>query len=160
VVAMKKILVGLESSYRAHALLRAATAVALESNAQLVLFRAVSLPADFPVEALSIPPSETRQLLESRARHDLDLLARNLPAECKPVVVVIDDLPWRAICAAATREDVDMIFIGTHEPESHGQLLGSTASMVANHADRPVLIFRDQPGKHVHPETQEATVGG
>ncbi|MGH7283372.1 MAG: universal stress protein [Polyangiaceae bacterium] len=144
---MKKILVGIDTSSRAHVIFKAAQALAQQSHAKLVLMRAVGLPTDLPAEALSIPPGEVTALLEARARADLAKMARDLPEDLDGGVHITVGTPWDAICRAAKAENADLIFIGTHGYGAIDRVLGTTASKVVNHADRPVLIFRERPAE-------------
>src|SRR5262249_28150579 len=52
------IVVGLDASPRARAVLAAATDVAREKRGTMILVRAVSIPVELPTEALSIPPQQ------------------------------------------------------------------------------------------------------
>lgn len=140
---MKKILVGIDGSSRAPAIFKAAAAFAQQSHAKLVLMRAIGLPTDLPVEAYSLPPSEVTMLLESRARADLTKMATDLPPDSNGGVHVTVGSPWEAICRAAREENADLIFLGTHGYSTVDRVLGTTAAKVVNHADRPVLIFRE-----------------
>jgi nucleotide-binding universal stress UspA family protein len=49
--------------------------------------------------------------------------------------------PWRVICEAAQRLDVDLIALGARGRSGLGSLLGSTAERVVQHAPRPVVVI-------------------
>ena len=142
---MKRILVGLDGSYRASSVLSAAISLARQENAKLVLMRAVMVPTELPPEAYGMPSHSVTLLLEERARNDLADLARDLPAEMNGGVRTIVGTPWQAICRAAKEEEADLIFIGTHSRDALDQAIGSTATRVLENADRSVFVYRDAP---------------
>jgi nucleotide-binding universal stress UspA family protein len=139
---MKKVLVALDGSSRQSDVLGAAIALARMARAELVLFRAVGLPADLPTEALSLSPEQVQALLEGRARRDLDALQKHVTSGVKSSIKVLIGSPWQAIEAAARDENVDMIVIGSHGYSGLDRVLGTTAAKVVNHADRAVLVVR------------------
>jgi nucleotide-binding universal stress UspA family protein len=139
---MKRILVGLDGSPRATGVLDAAVRLARATSAKLVLFRAVGLPVEVPVVALSIAPDELAAVLEREARQALESLAGTLPADLVAGTKVALGTPWEAICAAARREEADLVVIGSHGYGGADRLLGTTAAKVVNHADRAVLVVR------------------
>jgi len=139
---MDKILVGLDASPRAPAVLAAAVALARAWNAKLVLFRAVGIPLEIPKEAFNIAPDKTEELLERLARTELEQLAKAVPAEVIGEVRVHPGTPWRAICAAAKDFGADLIVIGSHGYDALDHVLGTTAAKVVNHAGCSVLVVR------------------
>jgi len=139
---MEKILVGLDASPRAPAVLAAAVALARAYGAKLVLFRAVGIPLEIPKEALNIAPDQTEELLERLARTQLDQLASGAPAEVIGEVRVHPGTPWRAICAAAKDLAADLIVVGSHGYDALDHVLGTTAAKVVNHANCSVLVIR------------------
>jgi nucleotide-binding universal stress UspA family protein len=141
----RRILVALDNSPRAAAVLASAVEVARRFGGQLVLFRGVGIPLEIPAAALSQPPAALPQLLEATAREELMARSRDLPPEVTPTISVKLGVPWEAICRAAMELDVDLIVIGSHGFSGIDRLLGTTAARVVNHADRPVLVVRDKP---------------
>jgi nucleotide-binding universal stress UspA family protein len=139
---VERILVGLDASTRAAAVLSAVAELAEASGAKLVLFRAVGIPRDLPKEALSITSEKTQELLEQLGRRDLEALAASVPDNVGFEIRIQVGTPWRSICAAAEEIRADMIIIGSHGYEGLDRLLGTTAAKVVNHAPCSVLALR------------------
>jgi nucleotide-binding universal stress UspA family protein len=142
---MKTYLVALDSSPRAPHVLAAAIILARATSAKLVLFRAVGLPGDFPIESYAMPPDNVIGMLETRAKNELEQAARTVPAGILVETRVEIGAPWEAICRASKSLDAALILIGSHGYSGLDHLLGTTAARVVNHADRSVLVVR-------HPE--------
>ena len=150
---MKPYLVALDSSPRAPQVLSAAIALAQAASTKLVLFRAVGLPGDLPVEAYAMPPNGVIDVLKTRAKKDLDEAARAIPADMPFETRIEIGSAWQGICEAGKATDAAMIVIGSHGYSAWDRLLGTTAARVVNHADRSVLVVR-QPellGSKRHP---------
>src|SRR5689334_2324742 len=109
---MKRILVALDASPRATDVLAAATSIARRTGAQLVLLRAVGIPAEIPREAYTMSPGDLAEQLRVIARKGLEAIAHDLPAELVAGLAVVTGTPWQAICAAAEAEDADLVVIG------------------------------------------------
>jgi nucleotide-binding universal stress UspA family protein len=141
-IRYKDILVALDASPRAPGVLAAAIAIARAAGARLTLLRIVGIPLDIPPEAL-IAPGKLAEILEDRARRDLEEAARSIPPELFRKASVRVGVPWQAICKVAKEEDVDLILIGSHGYSGIDRLVGTTASRVVDHTDRSVLVVRD-----------------
>jgi nucleotide-binding universal stress UspA family protein len=140
--AIHRILVALDDSPHALEVLRNAHELARQFSAQLLLFRAIDPDAPLvPSPSTELLPEEE----ESMARWDLDALAKSVAPECFAGVKVLIGHPWQAILQAAREEQADLIVIGAHNYNLRERLLGTTASRVVNHADRPVLVVRRTP---------------
>ena len=139
---MQKILVGLDGSPRQDDVLRAAVALACANDAALILTRCVGIPAEVPIEALSVAPSEVPRLLEAQALHDLESLQARLHGAVSSRVRAVVGTPWQGIEQVAHEEDVDLVVIGAHGYGGLDRILGTTAAKVVNHADRAVLVVR------------------
>lgn len=139
---MKKLFVALDNSKAAPIVLDYAIELAKPSGAELVLFQAVTLPVDVPVDIYYRPKDELPVLLQKEAHRELDQLAQRIPAglSCRKRVEI--GVPWQAICETAQKEDADMIVMGAHGYRFYERMLGTTAGRVVNHADRPVLVIR------------------
>ena len=137
-----KILVPLDASATAADVLAAAIAEARWRGAALVLLRAIDLPMEFPVEVYALSPNNVAELLEENARTELTRIAAGVPAEIVCNVMVEVGTPWRVICHVAKSEDVAMVVMGAHDRRVFDGLLGTTATRVVNHLDRPVLVVR------------------
>ena len=146
---MNRILVGLDASPRAAGVVAAALDLAQRTDAQLVLFRAVGIPLDVPLEAYAVTPDALAILLEKQAKTYLEKLATTIPAAQLGGIRVGVGTPWQAICAAARDENADLIVIGSHGYHGLDRLIGTTAAKVVNHADRSVLVVREPPAARV-----------
>jgi nucleotide-binding universal stress UspA family protein len=142
---VKTYLVALDSSPRAPHVLSAAVGLARAMSAKLVLFRAVGLPGDLPIEAYAMPPDAVIDVLEDRARKDLAEASRAVPEGVKFETRVQTGTAWQAICDAAKEVGAGLILLGSHGYSGVDRLLGTTAARVVNHADCSVLVVR-------HPE--------
>src|SRR5260221_6312055 len=98
---MRSYLVALDGSPRAAQVLEAAIALAKTTSAKLVLFRAVGVLVDLPLEAYAMPPDGVVDLLQQRAKRELDEVSRAIP-EGVPFETRVDvGVAWQAICDAA-----------------------------------------------------------
>src|SRR4051812_27083193 len=111
---MNRILVALDASDSASAVLAYATALARRTGGRLVLFRAVIVPADFPMQAYTVTPSQLTPLLLESARVSLAALAATAPEGMVERVEIDVGVPWRMICDAAREQSADLIVIGSH----------------------------------------------
>jgi universal stress protein F len=142
---MNRILVGLDASPRAEGVLQAATELARATGGKLVLFRAVGVPHEIPVEAYSMTPANLAELLEREAQKYLDAVAAKAPAGMVETAEVHVGTPWQGICAAAEKHHVDLIVIGSHGYSGLDRIIGTTAAKVVNHAKQSVLVVRGHP---------------
>lgn len=139
---MKRLLVALDSSARAHAVLSAAAHLAEATNAKLVLYRAVNIPPELPKELLNATDRSLEEILLRNAEGDLERLAKSVPAARIEKLTATYDIPWNGICRAARESEADMIVIGSHGFGGLDRILGTTAAKVVNHSDRSVLVVR------------------
>lgn len=139
---MKKILVALDSSPVSVPVLDEAVKLAKYTGGQLILYRAVTLPAELPREFLLHPEEELSNMLKVRAELGLKDLAALVPKELIAAIRTEFGTPWQAICDEAKRENVDVIVLGAHGYKLIDRLLGTTAARVVNHADRTVMVVR------------------
>lgn len=144
---MKRILVCLDTSPRAPAVLAEAADLARRTGAKLALFRSVGLPPEIDKEFLAISPNEVVGELLERAKKDLADTAAKLPGEIVDGVYVRVGIPWDAICEEARTLDVDFVAIGSHGYSGIDRILGTTAAKVVNHADRSVLVIRPRSAR-------------
>lgn len=144
---MEKMLVGLDGSARERSVLGAAIALGKKTGAKLVLCRCIGLP-----EAHALPPDlegasdpqEVPKLIEGRAKVHLEELVADVPAELRGGLRVVVGIPWQAIQQTAEQEKADLIVIGSHGFSGIDHVIGTTAAKVVNHADRSVLVVRNQ----------------
>jgi len=139
---MKRILVALDSSPRAPDVLAAAARLAKLSDAKLVLFRAIGIPAEIPMEVLTQSRDRLEDELRARAHAELDRLASAIEPSLVERITTELATPWDGIVREGKKIDADLIVIGSHGFRGLDHVLGTTAGKVANHADRNVLIVR------------------
>ena len=142
---MDRLLVGLDASARAESVLMVAAAMARRTGGKLVLFRAVGVPHEIPVEAYSMTPASLGELLEKDAKKYLDRMAATLPAGIVEQTYVHIGTPWQGICSAADQLEADLIVIGSHGYSGLDRVIGTTAAKVVNHAKQSVLVVRGLP---------------
>ena len=111
---MDRILVGLDASPRAEDVLETAVELARRTGGRLILFRAVGVPHEIPVEAYTMTPASLADLLEREAKSYLERITSALPAGLVLETVVGVGTPWQAICAAADHHKAEIILIGSH----------------------------------------------
>lgn len=142
---MKKILVGLDASSRANAVLGEAVKLAQLTGARLVLLRAVGVPVELPVEAYRLSPASLAEVLQQEAERGLQELSQGVDRALVDSVRVGVGTPWQVICDAARELDVDLILIGSHGFGVLDRVIGTTAARVVNHSDRSVMVVRPRP---------------
>jgi len=138
---MKTILAAVDSSARAPKVLGVAFDLARRFQGKVVLFRAIGVPHDLPVEAFAVSPEDLVGVLEQRARQELGALAgraEGIPCEIRVAV----GTAWEGICRVAREVDAAVIVIGSHGYGGLERLIGTTAARVVNHADRSVFVVR------------------
>jgi universal stress protein F len=138
---MKRILVALDGSPRATVVLETAARLARSLGARLTLFRSIGLPAELPPELWKHPEETLLDVLRKNAQEYLDGCARGDDVEVDARKVEIGT-PWQAVCAAAKRENADLVVIGSHGYGALDRVLGTTAAKIVNHCDRSVLVVR------------------
>jgi nucleotide-binding universal stress UspA family protein len=142
-VLMQRILVALDASPNASAVLDDAIDLAKRLGARILLLRAVGLPAEpLPANGFAAPPTQLVDAFIETAKRDLAELASRIPAHLFEGATAEVGVPWDAICSHARDHDVDLIVIGSHDYRLIDRILGTTAAKVVNHADRPVLVVR------------------
>jgi nucleotide-binding universal stress UspA family protein len=141
---MKKILVALDGSARAQAVLDRSVELARTTGAKLILFRSFAIPPDMEL-AWPVADEPLEVALREQAQTYLDACARSVPADLLGAVRVAAGAPWQAVCLAARTEDVDLVVIGSHGFSGIDHLLGTTAARIVNHADRCVLVVKPAP---------------
>jgi nucleotide-binding universal stress UspA family protein len=139
---MKRILVGLDHSPRAAAVLEQAAMLARATGAELYLLRALSIPAELPPDAFRSSPGELVERWREESARDLERQAGAVDPTIVTHVLVHIGSPWQSICQVAKDHAVDLIVIGSHGLHGIERLLGTTANKVVNHADHPVLVVR------------------
>ena len=141
---MKRILVGLDMSERAPAILREALELARVLGAHVVAIRAATIPIEFPVEALSSAPDSLPAQLLTITQTALDRLVGDTPRDILETAEARLGTPWQVLCDAAKQLEADLIVIGSHRYGALDRLLGTTAARVVNHAPCSVLVIREK----------------
>lgn len=139
---MKRILVALDASPRAPLVLSAADRLAELTGAKLIVFRAVTVPPEMPLDVLEVTDLRLEDLLMRNAAGDLERLTREIPPDRIEKLTYELATAWDGICRAAREHSADLIVIGSHGYGGLDRMLGTTASKVVNHADRNVLVVR------------------
>jgi nucleotide-binding universal stress UspA family protein len=139
---MKTYLVALDNSVRAPSVLAAAAELAEQTGAKLVLFRAIGLPHDLPIDTYALSPDDVVDRLRQRAAIELQEMGNSVPAGVTFSTRHEVGVPWQAIGAIGREIDAQLIIIGSHGFSGVDRLLGTTASRVVNHADRSVMVVR------------------
>ncbi len=109
---MKRILVGLDGSPRAPAVLDAAVALAKTQGARVVLLRSVGLPPDVPQDFWRSTDEPLLEILKRRAKEYLDACVRQVPQEAFGGVEIAVGVPWQSICEMARAVEADVVVIG------------------------------------------------
>ena len=141
---MKRILVGLDGSSRAPAVLDAATSLAKARGGRVVLLRVVGLPPDVPQDFWRTTDEPLLKVLERHAKEYLDACVAKVPKDCFGGVEIAVGAPWQAICEMARAVEADLVVIGSHGYSGIDRLLGTTAAKVVNHAPCTVLVVRER----------------
>lgn len=137
---MERILVSVDDSERAEAVVRQAAALALAFDADLEVIHAVLVPTRIRSATAAGDPDgvDERQAIAEQAAAK----ARTFGAPRVTHRVVTGDV-GPAICAAAEEGDADLIVLGSrgHGPVM-GAILGSVTQHVTAHAPCSVLVAR------------------
>ena len=142
----KTILVPLDGSKRAEAILPHVEELAQRYDAKVVFVRVIE-PIPYVSGPEGTPVTLREQELEQRRREAEDYLAgrrgefREKGIEAR--AVVFQGPVVEAITDAAEREDADLIAIGSHGRSGLSQCFyGSVAAGVLHRVDRPLLVVR------------------
>ena len=140
---LKTIVAAVDSSPRAQSVVDAATDLATRYQATVVLLRILAVPPEYPAAAAG-HGDDLGSAIEQSARIALEALARGRPDVTVAPPVLFTGQPWRAILEEARRLSADLIVIGSHGYSGWDRILGTTASKVADHADRNVLVVHER----------------
>jgi universal stress protein F len=141
---MKRILVCLDASPRSVFVLQTATDLAVKMGAKLVLLRSVGLPAEIDQEFYVHAAGSMTDMLVAKAKKELDVLSKDVPAGVIEGFDVHIGTPWDTICREAKARDCDLVVLGSHGYSGMDRILGTTAAKVVNHCERSVLVARTQ----------------
>jgi nucleotide-binding universal stress UspA family protein len=143
-IEIRTILVPIDFSSHADAVLEWAAHMAEEHGSRLVLLHAYHLPVDFQqLEGAYLPPDFWKQV-KSEASENLERCAAKLRERGLAVETVVrEGYPATAIEEEARARHADLVVIGTrgHSGLKH-LLLGSVAERVVQKAPCPVLAVK------------------
>lgn len=140
---IRSILVAVDTSRRAPHVVDAAGAIAQKFGATLRLLRVIELSPDLPPAAATHGDPVPPQIAQNAVEELNDLAMRTTGVMIGPPLVAFGRA-WREIIDAAAKYDVDLIVVGSHGYHGWDRVLGTTASRVANLADRDVLVVRER----------------
>ncbi len=107
------ILVALDGSPRAPAVLAKAIAVASAQGERLVLFRSIGLPADVPQDFWRSTDEPLLDVLDHRARAYIAECEAKVPTAVRGGTQVVIGTPWQSICETAHRLGCDLVVVGS-----------------------------------------------
>jgi universal stress protein F len=136
------ILVALDGSARAPAVLAKAITAASAQGERLVLFRSIGLPPDVPQDLWRSTDEPLLDVLDQRAKAYLEECEEKVPTAVRAGTRVVIGSPWQSICETAHRLGCDLVVIGSHGYSGVDRVLGTTAAKVVNHAPCSVLVVR------------------
>lgn len=141
---IRRILAALDESVRAPLVFERACEIAAAVRAELILFRTIAVPQEYPAAGAGQGPDELAPHLAERARQDLTFYAERHPELQIRVVVRVSMSPDQAIVDASEQLDVDLIIVGSHGYSGWDRLLGTTTTGVVNRSRRDVLVVHDR----------------
>lgn len=141
---MKEILAAIDDSGIATSVVSEASALAEATGAKVVLLRVVPNSLEPATPNIFERAGDTRVLIAA-AEADLSSRQAEIPQAHRGEVVVEVGDPWKTVCRVARDRHVDLVLIGAHQYRLPERVLGTTASKIVNHIDRPVLVVRPTP---------------
>lgn len=135
-----KILIALDDSPRAPTVFDVGAEYARVLGEELYLFRAVTIPPEFPAAAAYSTGDQLPGYLDEIAKHELDKLAQRAPHVQVTRSYVKFGPPSQLILEVADTLRVDLIVIGSHGYRGWDHVLGTTAASIANRSTRNVLV--------------------
>jgi nucleotide-binding universal stress UspA family protein len=137
---MRRILVALDDSPRARGVFQRGVELARGQGAELIVFRAVASPQEFPAAGAGTPPDPLWPSLEHEAERDLRTYVASEPELSIRIAVKRELSPDHAVLAVSEELNVDLIVIGNHGYSGLDRILGTTALRILRGAKRDVLI--------------------
>jgi nucleotide-binding universal stress UspA family protein len=136
------VVVGLDRSEVAKIVLAEALEFAKRYHGKLHVVRAVPVPVEMPLEALSVDPEALPARLLDHAQRDIE---RSVEGADKALIGSVEarvGVPWQVLVDVAKEKKAGLLVVGTHRYGVIDRLLGTTAARVANHAPCSVFIIR------------------
>jgi nucleotide-binding universal stress UspA family protein len=137
------ILVGLDSSPRAPAVLAAAVDIAQHYGATLVALRAVEVPRGVPTQEPLATEDGRAEALFAAARLELDAQLAQVPAGLGARGEVRAGEPVEVLCELAAETHARFVVIGAHGHSAWRRALGTTAARLLEAARTSVVAVRD-----------------
>lgn len=144
--AQKRILVALDDSPRAPNVFDVGAEYSRALNAELYLYRTLTIPPEFPAAAPYTESDHLPEYLAEAAKRELDALARRALDVRVAETLVTFGLPGQMILETAENLNVDLIVIGSHGYRGWDRVLGTTAATIANRSRRNVLVVHPGDG--------------
>lgn len=136
------VVVGLDRSEVAKLVLAEAVEFAKRYHGKLHVVRAVPVPVEMPLEALSVDPEALPARLLDHAQKDIERSIEGVDAALLGSVEARVGVPWQVLVDVAKEKSAGLLVVGTHRYGVLDRLLGTTAARVANHAPCSVFIIR------------------
>jgi nucleotide-binding universal stress UspA family protein len=148
-IEIRAILVPIDFSTNASAVIEWAAHLAQEHDSKLILFHAYHLPVEFQqLEGASLPPDFWASI-KTEAQQSLDAYRQELRSTGLEVESLVrEGYAATAIVDEAAELEVDLIVMGTHGLSGiKHMLLGSIAERVVQKAPCPVLTVKPRPDR-------------
>lgn len=136
------VVVGLDRSEVAKLVLSEALEFARRYHGKLHVVRAVPVPVEMPLEALSVDPEALPARLLDHAQRDVERAVEGADKSLIGSVEARVGVPWQVLVDVAKEKQAGLLVVGTHRYGVIDRLLGTTAARVANHAPCSVFIIR------------------
>ncbi|MEZ4450601.1 MAG: universal stress protein [Nannocystaceae bacterium] len=140
----KNLVVALDGSTRAPAVLAKAVAIARVSGAAVHLVRAMAIPIDLPAITWAMRGEDLGSFLIDHGLQELRLVAGQVPEGLVTDVHCRIGKPWQVICEIAQELGADLIVLGSHGFDGIDYLIGTNAAKVVNRAHCSVLVVRHE----------------
>lgn len=145
------ILVPLDGSKRAEAILSHVEEMAKKLGARIILLTCVEqkllYPGDLEISAMVLKEEDMVQQIETAKSYLQEVQTKLEQQGVKVSTTVMQGPPVQAILAVAAQENVDLIAIASHGRSGLGQVFyGSVAAGILQRADRPLLVIRAHEG--------------
>jgi nucleotide-binding universal stress UspA family protein len=141
------VVVGLDRSEVAKIVLAEAIEFAKRYHGKLHVVRAVPVPVEMPLEALSVDPEALPARLLDHAQRDIERTVEGTDPALIGSVEARVGVPWQVLVDVAKEKKAGLLVVGTHRYGVIDRLLGTTAARVANHAPCSVFIIRPPSDK-------------
>ena len=142
----RNIVVALDGSTRAPAVLAKAVEIARASGGVVHLCRAMTIPMDLPAITWAMRGEDLGSFLIDHGIQELRLVAGQVPEGLVADVHCRIGKPWQVICDVARELSADLIVLGSHGFDGIDYLIGTNAAKVVNRAHCSVLVVRSDAG--------------